>query len=243
MSDFTIFPAIDLRRGMVVRLSQGQDSLQKTYAEDPAKTARQWFDQGAKWIHVVNLDGAFGEASSENQAALSQILAVAQGYRGSVQFGGGLRTIDSVKRAIDAGIQRVVIGTAAITTPDIVEESLKSFGDERIAVGIDTRNGLVCVRGWVETSEETAVRVGGRLRAMGLKTVIYTDIARDGMQTGINLEATEDFSHQTGLEVVASGGVRDQKDVLLARQAKLSGIIIGRALYEGGIRLEDVLKV
>jgi phosphoribosylformimino-5-aminoimidazole carboxamide ribotide isomerase len=239
---FTIYPAIDLRAGKVVRLQEGDPARLTSYSDDAAQTARRWLSMGARWLHVVNLDGAFGENDSLNHVALSAISAVAKEFSAQIQFGGGLRSVEDVQRAIDLGISRVVLGTIAIKQQDVVKEALQKFGVERIAVGIDARDGLVYVRGWTDNSGIPALDLAIQMRTLGLRTIIFTDIGRDGLGRGLNISATRELAEGSGLEVIASGGVHTLKDVLAAREANLSGVIIGRALYEGTIELKGALE-
>jgi len=237
VTDFTVFPAIDLRNGRVVRLRQGDPERQTTYSSDPRAVAERWHAAGAKWLHVVNLDSAFGEDADANQAALGQILKTGA----NVQFGGGLRALDAIGQAFDVGVSRVVLGTVAVTHPEMVDEALAMFGPERVAVGVDARAGMVQVKGWREGTEYTTVQLGDRLQMQGVRQVIITDIARDGVGTGINLVATVAFAERTGLHVIASGGAHTIGDVLSVRDAGLAGAIVGRALYEGTIEITCLL--
>jgi len=239
---FTVYPAIDLRAGKVVRLQEGDPARLTSYSDDPAQTARRWLSMGARWLHVVNLDGAFGESDPANQLALRAILKVAEEFGAQIQFGGGLRSVDDTQRAIDLGISRVVLGTIAIKQQDVVKEALQKFGAERIAVGIDARDGLVYVRGWIDNSGISAMDLAIQMRTLGLRTVIFTDISRDGLGSGLNVLFTQELAAVSGLNVIASGGVRALNDVIAAREANLSGVIIGRALYEGTIELKEVLE-
>lgn len=236
--NFTIYPAIDLRGGKVVRLKEGDPARLTEYSEEPAETALRWLDAGAAWLHVVNLDGAFGESDSENRAALVSILKAGA----SVQFGGGLRSMDAIDAALSLGVSRVVLGTIAIEQPHIVADALKRFGAERIAVGIDARDGLVSVRGWKDASGITATDLALHMRTLGLRTVIFTDIRRDGLGSGLNITSTRELADVSALEVIASGGVHTLEDVVAARDADLSGVIVGRALYEGTVDLKEALK-
>ena len=236
---WNVYPATDLRQGRVVRLVQGDPDRETEYANDPLRMALRWQEAGAKWLHVVNLDGAFGQRSAENQAALERILTT--GLR--VQFGGGLRTLESIRRALDLGVSRVVVGTAAVKNPVLVETALEAFGPERVALGIDARDGKVRTHGWKRTASMTAAELAQQWVVQGLRWVIFTDVARDGMGSGLNLEATVQLAQATGLRVIASGGVASLEDVRRAYHAGLSGVIIGRALYEGQVTLEDALRV
>jgi len=239
---FTIYPAIDLRDGRVVRLKEGDPARMTTYNDDPAETAWQWLSEGAKWLHVVNLDGAFGESDNVNHLALQRILIVAKELNAYIQFGGGMRSLQAIETAIELGVSRAVLGTIAIEQPDVVENALARFGVERIAVGIDARDGVVRVRGWKDTSGISATELALQMRLLGLRTVIHTDIKKDGLSSGLNIPATCELSDVSGLDVIASGGVHTMDDVLAARDAKLAGVIIGRALYEGTIDLKEMLR-
>ncbi len=235
---FTIYPAIDLRNGNVVRLKEGDPNRMTSYSADPAQTAKQWLNAGATWLHVVNLDGAFGEIDSANQTALQSILKL--GAR--VQFGGGLRSMKMIEKVFEMGVSRAVLGTIAIEQPELVKEAIKNFGAEKIAVGIDARDGFVSVRGWKDDSKILAADLALHMRTFGLDTVIFTDIRRDGLGGGLNIEATRQLANVSGLNVIASGGAQTLEDVGAARDANLSGVIIGRALYEGAIVLADCLR-
>jgi phosphoribosylformimino-5-aminoimidazole carboxamide ribotide isomerase len=268
---WTVYPAIDLRRGRVVRLRQGDPDRETEYASDPLSVAHRWREAGATWLHVVNLDGALNEAGRENQAALERILTA--GLR--VQFGGGLRDLASLHRALDLGVSRVVVGTAAVKNPALVDQALRAFGPQHIALGIDAREGQVRTDGWQEVAAMTPPELAGRWAARGVRWVIFTDVSRDGMGSGLNLERTMRLArvtvpstssgrapstsgstsspHRSGqapaaglqrrLHVIASGGVAGLEDVRRAYQAGLSGVIIGRALYEGQVALEEALRV
>ena len=234
-----IYPAIDLRGGKVVRLKEGDPARMTAYSDDPAEMARKWLGMGAAWLHVVNLDGAFGESDDANRSALEAILKLGA----QVQFGGGMRSLDAIENAIALGVSRVVLGTIAIEQPKVVIAALKKFGPEKIAVGIDARDGLVAVRGWKSDSGILAKNMALQMRTVGLRTVIFTDIRRDGLGSGLNIPSNRELADVSGLDVIASGGVHTLDDVIAARDAKLSGAIIGRALYEGTIDLEKALQV
>jgi phosphoribosylformimino-5-aminoimidazole carboxamide ribotide isomerase len=234
-----VYPAIDLRRGRVVRLIQGDPKRETEYASEPLHVARRWQEAGAEWVHVVNLDGAFGEGSEENLAALEHILRDTTGLQ--VQFGGGLRDLASIRWALDLGVSRVVIGTAAVENPALVDATLEVYGPERIAVGIDARGGEVQTHGWQEAASVTAVELGQQWADKGIRWIIFTDVARDGMGKGINLDATVRLAQTSGVNVIASGGVASLEDVRRTYEAGLSGVIIGRALYEGQVAFADAL--
>ena len=237
MTEFIVYPAIDLRNGTVVRLRQGDPDQQTTYSTDPLDTAKGWVNLGAAWLHVVSLDGAFGDSGLANMKALSQVIE--SGAR--VQFGGGLRDLDSIQHVLDLGVSRVVLGTVAVTSHQIVDTALALFGSEKIVIGIDACNGVVKVKGWQEETTYTAVQLAERLKIQGVRWMVFTDISRDGVGTGLNLEATISLADRTGLNVIASGGVNTSSDVLDAQSSGLAGAIVGRALYEGKIDLDQLL--
>ncbi len=236
---FTVYPAIDLRGGKVVRLKEGDPARMTSYSDDSAETARRWLDAGATWLHVVNLDGAFGESDNANRGALELILKLGE----RVQFGGGMRTLDAIDAALSLGVSRVVLGTIAIEQPDVIADALSRFGAERIAVGIDARDGLVRTRGWKDNSGVKASELALQMRTFGVATVIFTDIRRDGLGSGLNIPSTRELAEVSTLDVIASGGVHTIDDVIAAKDAGLAGCIIGRALYDGTVDLERALQV
>jgi phosphoribosylformimino-5-aminoimidazole carboxamide ribotide isomerase len=240
---FTIYPAIDLRGGKVVRLEEGDPARMTAYSDDPAETAKRWLAMGAKWLHVINLDGAFGEGAGVNQQALHSILKAASEFGAAVQFGGGLRSLDSMSQALSLGVSRIVLGTVAVEQSDVVTKALSKFGAEKIAVGIDARDGMVRVRGWQSDGGVSAQDLALQMRILGLRTIIFTDVSRDGMGHGLNIPATRELADVSGMDVIASGGVHSLEDVIAARDAGLAGAIVGRALYEGTIDLGSALQV
>ena len=237
-----IYPAIDLRGGKVVRLKFGDPNQQTIFGDDPIAVAHRWAEAGARWLHVVNLDGAFGDdagAAATNRALLKPLVAI--GPR--VQFGGGLRKLSDIEQALSLGVARVVIGTLAIEQPEVVREAIGIFGADRIAVGLDTQNNQVKTRGWQVDGGIELIDLGKRLRASCVEIIIHTDIARDGDLSGANAEASTELARATGLRVIASGGVNSIDDVLRLKQAAgIEGVIIGRALYTGAIDLREVLS-
>jgi Phosphoribosylformimino-5-aminoimidazole carboxamide ribonucleotide (ProFAR) isomerase len=233
--NFTIFPAIDLRQGQVVRLRMGELSQQTTYSDDPSQTAVRWLSAGAQWLHVVNLDGTFGESDAANQIALEKIINVAQEYDAGVQFGGGLRSLPAIERALDLGVNRIVLGTLVVEQPDVLIDALQRWGSERIAAGLDAVDGFVRVRGWQESTPLRALDLAKKMKDEGLDWLIYTDIAQDGLETGVNLEQTLALAQSSHLNVIASGGTSSLQDVEMARQSGLAGLIVGQALYSGAI--------
>lgn len=240
--DFTIYPAIDLRQGRVVRLQLGDPDRQTDFGGDPVAVAGRWLDAGARWLHVVNLDGAFAEAGNANWAALERLSKLPV----RLQFGGGLRETTDVDRALACGVSRIVLGTAALERPALVAESIGRFGPERVAVGIDAREGRVRTRGWKHETAVTPADLAGEMNRLGVRTIIYTDISRDGVLSGVNVAATVTLAEVSGMEVIASGGVNLLTDVAaLAKKASsgIGGVIIGRALYEGQVSLASVLEL
>ncbi|MBN2045874.1 MAG: 1-(5-phosphoribosyl)-5-[(5-phosphoribosylamino)methylideneamino]imidazole-4-carboxamide isomerase [Anaerolineales bacterium] len=242
MESFTIYPAIDLRGGMVVRLRQGKRDEQTNYSEAPAEAAKEWTKQGARWIHVVNLDGAFGEPSRKNQATIQSILEET-GSDVKIQLGGGFRTIEQITAALNMGVARIVLGTAVIENPAFGEVVLDRFGGEKIAFGFDAHGQNLMSRGWLSDPGVEMLPLAGKLADAGAQTLIYTNIQKDGMQTGVDWENAINLSDQTGLDVIASGGTSSLADIKAVRLAGLSGVIIGRALYEGNFTLKEAFNV
>lgn len=238
----TIYPAIDIKSGRCVRLTQGRADQETIYAENPAEVAAQFRAAGSAWVHVVDLDGAFA-GEPQNLAAVQAIAALGL----KVQLGGGLRTRASVERALGFGVSRVVLGTRAAESEAFVGELVQAFGD-RIAVGIDAKHGQVAVKGWVATAAMTALALARRMDALGVATLIHTDIGTDGMLTGPNFPAQEAMLAAGKFRVIASGGVSRREDVvklaeLARRHANLDGVIVGKALYEKRVELPDLLAV
>lgn len=239
---FDIYPAIDLRHGRVVRLQLGDPERQTVFSDDPLEIATRWIDAGARWLHVVNLDGAFAESGRENWSVLEQFGRLPV----RIQFGGGLRTAAEVEAALSKGVSRVVLGTAALENPELVSILLQEFGSTRIAIGIDARDGFVRIRGWQAQTQATPLEVARSMALLGVRTIIYTDISRDGILSGVNVTATTELAGQTGLEVIASGGVSSLDDLALLRSqagSGIGGVIIGRALYEGQVDLSAALSL
>ena len=232
-----LFPSIDIRSGRVVRLSQGEATRQTVYGDDPVAVAESFVQQGASWIHVVDLDRALG--TGDNLPAVARI-ADRVGSRVRLQLGGGFRTLELVRAGLDLGAARVVIGTAAAVDPSFVASAVSATGSERLVVGIDTREGQVALRGWTETSTQRAEELARRVVADGIDTVIYTDIGRDGMLGGPDLAGAAALL-ATGARVIVSGGVASAEDIRGARASGLAGVIVGRALYEGRLTLSEAL--
>ena len=236
-----IYPAVDILNGQAVRLRQGRKEDVTVYGR-PADMARRWADAGSEWLHVVDLDGAF-EGMPRNHAAIAEIVAAAPHLK--VQVGGGMRSLAILESVFRAGARRVVLGTSAVTDPAFTKEALKTWG-ERVAIGIDARDGVAKVSGWTEDSRVNAVELAQRLERDGATLVIYTDISRDGVLVGPNLASLRQMLDGTSLNVIASGGVSKIDDVralMDMKHPRLDGVIIGKALYEGLVNLEEALQV
>jgi phosphoribosylformimino-5-aminoimidazole carboxamide ribotide isomerase len=236
-----LFPAIDLKGGKCVRLLRGEMSAATTFNDDPADQARKFAAAGCRWIHVVDLDGAFAGAPV-NAPAVRAILAT---VKVPVQLGGGIRDAAGIAAWLDAGVARVILGTVALRDPDLVKRACKDW-PERIVVGIDARGGRVAVEGWAETSDVLAVDLAKKFADAGVAAIVYTDIERDGAMGGPNVEATAALAKASGIPVIASGGVSSLDD-LKALKARASdgivGVISGRALYDGRIDLASAVKL
>lgn len=240
MSHFIIYPAIDIRGGKCVRLVQGDYNRETVYNDDPVAVAREWESQGAEWIHLVDLDGAKAGHPVNDEL----IGRIAQAVRVPVQVGGGLRNERDVEKLIGLGVSRVILGTAAIEDRKFVSRVLAKYG-AAVAIGIDARNGLVATRGWLETSAVKAEELAVELAAEGAKTFIFTDISRDGMMGGPNVEAIVQLAKVSGQTVIASGGVSQPEDLdQLAAHAGsgVGGAIVGKALYTGSIKLDEAVR-
>jgi phosphoribosylformimino-5-aminoimidazole carboxamide ribotide isomerase len=271
-----IYPAIDLRAGRCVRLRQGDPNAETVFGEDPAAMARRWADAGAQWLHVVNLDGALGATAAQidllhrpnnvrvqrpgrNGATspredllaalpvnLRRLHEIRQAVAARIQFGGGLRTLDDIRLALELGADRVVLGTAAVANPELVSDALALWGSERIVVSLDAREGMVATHGWTHSSGQEVIELGYRLQALGVKRVLYTDIARDGMLAGVDLETTARLGDLTELKVIASGGVAGIEDIEALKEKEhfnIDGVIVGQALYTGRLDLAQAIAV
>ena len=237
-----IYPAIDLKEGQCVRLVQGKAENKTVYSSDPGSMAYSFQTQGAEWLHVVDLDGAF-EGQPRNMEAIKQIAAQ---INIPFQVGGGLRRKEDVEQVLALGASRVIIGTRAVTSPAFVEELLAAFGPDKIVLGLDARDGMVAIEGWVEKSSLRVFDFAKTMQRLGVKTVIYTDVARDGLLQGPNLDSIRQMAEQTGLQVIASGGVTTVENIKKLREMEpqgVTGAIIGKALYDGKIELKDALEV
>ena len=230
-----LYPAIDMLDGKAVRLRQGKRDDVTVYG-DPVEMSAKWRAKGAEWLHLVDLTAAF-EGKTAHLPLIREVVAA---FDGQVELGGGLRTMKDIELRIEAGVKRCIIGTAAAENPERERPAAREFPG-CIAVGIDAKNGLVATRGWVETSTLTAVELALRMRDMGVKDVIYTDVSRDGMMQGPNVDATRRLIEQTGMDIIGSGGVSCLTDLGNLKAAGCAGAILGRAMYEGAFTLEEAL--
>ncbi|MCL2509162.1 MAG: 1-(5-phosphoribosyl)-5-[(5-phosphoribosylamino)methylideneamino]imidazole-4-carboxamide isomerase [Oscillospiraceae bacterium] len=232
-----IFPAIDLYEGKAVRLYKGDYSQMTVYSERPLEVAQGFRAQGAGYLHVVDLEGAkYGTTPNLETVSL---LAKQSGL--SVQVGGGIRSAETVKKYIDSGVARVILGTAAVTDPDFLADMVRGYG-KKIAVGVDIRDGLVAIKGWTETTELTCFYFFEQLERIGVKTVICTDISKDGVLGGTNVELYRELSARFAMDVIASGGVSSLQDVRALADMNLYGAILGKALYTGNIHLAEAIE-
>lgn len=233
-----VFPAIDLKGGKCVRLTQGQKDAETVFSDDPVDVAKSWLDQGADHLHVVDLDGAF-EGKPKNLSIVEQI---ASQVKIPIQFGGGLRTTQSVKILLDLGVHRVVVGTKAIESQSWVEELCRLFPG-RISVGIDAKNGKVAVKGWTSVCEWTALAFAREIEKVSPCAIIYTDISRDGMLQGPNISGLKELVAAVNTPIIASGGISSLRDIEALSQLPIVGMIIGKALYTGHIKLSEAKRL
>lgn len=231
-----IYPAIDIIDGKCVRLQQGSYNDVTIFGDSPVEMAIKWENQGAEYLHVVDLDGA-RSGNSENAEVIRQI---AKKLTIPVQLGGGIRSLDKIETILSNGVSRVILGTSAVNDQEMLKTALKEYKD-KIAVGIDAKDGMVAIHGWEKTSDFTAIDFAKRVEALGTKTIIYTDISRDGMLKGPNLVAMRDMAKSVNIEVIASGGVSCLHDVTNLKPTGVSGVIIGKALYTGNIDLKEAI--
>ncbi len=234
-----IIPAIDLKDGKCVRLRQGKFSEVTVYYDNPEDAALRWQNEGAQVLHVVDLDGA-KEGKISN---LNSIKKIREAFRGDIEVGGGIRRIEDIELLLSSGIDRVILGTVAAQSPEFVKDVCKKF-TKRIIVGIDAKDGLVAVKGWVEVTELRAIELALKMQGYGIWGIIYTDISRDGMLTGPNIDATKAFVEAVKVPVIASGGVSSIEDIKrLAEIPKLWGVITGKAIYTGAINLREAIRI
>ena len=236
-----IFPAIDIRGGKCVRLEEGRFDRETVFAENPADAARRWVEAGSKWLHIVDLDGA----RAGKPVNLKVVEEIARAFDVQIQLGGGIRTAANVGEVLAAGVQRVILGSVAVKSPELVRQVCADYG-ERIVIGIDARGGEVAVEGWEKSGLVQVEELALLMKEAGASRIIYTDISRDGMLTGVNVAATLQLADKSGLKIIASGGVRGMEDIQALQpltEHGVEGVIIGKALYTGVISLKDALRV
>lgn len=234
-----LFPAIDIKNGECVRLKQGEMETSEKVAESPVLTAQRFREQGASWMHMVDLDGAV-RGKRVNHAVIVET-ARASGLQ--VEVGGGIRALDDMEYYLSNGIERVILGSVALKNADIVREGVRAFGGEHIAVGIDARGGKVAAEGWVQASEVDYIELAKRMESAGVQYVIYTDIARDGMLQGADNDGLNRLNHAVSCHVTASGGVRDIQDIRALKALQLYGVICGKSIYSGSLDLREAIAV
>ncbi len=236
-----LIPAIDLKNGRCVRLLQGEAAAETVYSDDPAAMARSFEDAGAKRLHLVDLGGAFlGKGAN-----LASIRSILKNISIPVQLGGGLRTAENIEQMFEIGVSSVIVGTMAVKNPDVLEDVIQRFSGEKIILGIDARNRKVSIEGWQEGTEIYDVDFALHWKKVGIQRVVFTDIARDGMLSGPNMEALRNFARGTGLKIVASGGVSSMEDLELLKTLEADGVdqvISGKAIYEGKLDLKEIFK-
>lgn len=233
-----IYPAVDVREGKCVRLTQGEFNKETVYSDNPVEMALRWEKMGAQYLHVVDLDGA-RTGKAQNIAVISE-MAVKMGI--PVQLGGGIRTIEMIETILCKGIERVILGTSAVKDPELVKRAVKTF-ENNVVIGIDAKDGMVAIEGWEKTSEFKAIEFARKMEDLGAKTIIYTDISRDGMLNGPNLKAMEDMAKAVKIDIIASGGVGKLDDIKNLKEVGVSGVIVGRALYTGDVDLKQAIEV
>ena len=236
-----IFPAIDIRGGKCVRLTEGRFDQETIFADKPLEMAKQWVAQGAQYLHLVDLDGAL-KGASVNTAVIKEIVDFVDI---PVQLGGGIRTIENIEHILSLGITRVILGSVAVKNPELVKEACQKFGD-KIVVGIDAKNGEVAVEGWGISGGVKTEDLAKQMSAVGVERIIFTDISRDGPLTGVNVEATAELAKLSGLKIIASGGVSSLEDIKAVKAVENSGVegvIVGKAIYTGAVDLPAAIKI
>lgn len=233
-----IYPAIDIKNGQCVRLTQGVFDKVNVYSHSPEDMAGLWISKGASFLHLVDLDGALAGKTVNEEA----IRAVVKRADVPVQIGGGIRTPEAVRMMLDLGVARVIIGTKAVKEPEFVGRLVDEFGPEKIVAGIDAKDGMVAVEGWEQVSARKAVDLCRDMKRLGVRHVVYTDISRDGMLSGPNVEATKELALATGMDIIASGGVSSMEDLQRLFEAGIQGAIVGKALYEKRVDLSEAVK-
>lgn len=234
-----LFPAIDIKNGQCVRLRQGNFEETRVYSNAPQNVAKQWEADGASFIHIVDLDGALVGHSVNDEV----IKTIVSEVKIPIQVGGGIRTIKDIDNKLSLGIDRVIIGTKAVKDPVFVKEAVSIFGADRIVIGIDAKDGQVAIEGWETVSNYHAVALALEMKKYGIRTIVYTDISKDGMLLGPNIEHTKEMVDLTGLQIIASGGVSALKDLEMVQEIGVHGAIIGKALYENRIELKQAVDM
>lgn len=232
-----LYPAIDLKDGKCVRLVQGDYNAVTVFGDTPSEMAKRWEKEGGSYIHLVDLDGA-KEGRSINEAAIKSII---EAVDIPVELGGGIRTLSQIEEKLALGVDRIILGSAAVRDKALVKKAIDRFGSDKIVVGVDAKEGRVAIEGWLEVTDISAVDFCLALKKLGVKTIIYTDIAKDGMMQGPNVEETKRLVEATGLRIVASGGVATLEDLQAVEEAGVEGAIIGKALYLGAIDLKEAV--
>ncbi|OEF97842.1 1-(5-phosphoribosyl)-5-[(5-phosphoribosylamino)methylideneamino]imidazole-4-carboxamide isomerase [Desulfuribacillus alkaliarsenatis] len=240
---FTIYPAIDMRDGKCVRLFKGDFNQETVYHQNPVEVYKTWVEQGAKFVHVVDLDGAKDGRPAHLEVATGMVQAgIEDGKQIPIQYGGGIRSMETLKQVLEAGVNRAILGTSAVEDKAFVKEALETYG-ERVVIGLDCRNGYVATKGWLETAEVKATDVAKELKEWGARLFVYTDISRDGTLTGPNIEEMVHFATEAQVDVIASGGVsnmQDLKDLTAVKDKGIVGAIVGKALYTDAVTLKQV---
>ncbi|WP_303690580.1 1-(5-phosphoribosyl)-5-[(5-phosphoribosylamino)methylideneamino]imidazole-4-carboxamide isomerase [Megamonas hypermegale] len=237
-----IFPAIDIRGGKCVRLIKGDFNQETVFSDRPEIMAKKWQDEGGKYLHLVDLDGALA-GKSQNLATVEMILKTVDI---PVELGGGIRTMENIETVLDMGVSRVILGSVAVKNPQLVKDACKKYGSERIVVGIDAKDGIVAVDGWGVSGNVEAKELAKKMALGGVKHIIYTDISRDGTLSGVNAQATAEIARYSDVKVVASGGVSSIEDIKLLKQYEadgIEGVIVGKSIYTGSLSLPEALKI
>lgn len=232
-----LYPAIDIKNGACVRLTQGLFDNVKVYSDTPADMAKLWVSQGASFLHLVDLDGALA-GRSVNEPAIREIV---RSVSVPIQLGGGIRSREAVKNMLELGISRVIIGTKAVENPEFIRDLVNEFGSDRIVVGVDAKDGMVAIEGWEKVSSLTALSLCMQMKEYQVEHIVYTDISKDGMLSGPNVEYTKKLTEETGMDIIASGGVSSMEDLKNLYQAGIHGAIIGKALYEKRVDLKEAV--
>ena len=234
-----LYPAIDMKNGQCVRLRQGEFKDITVYSDHPEKVAAYWQEQGGSFLHLVDLDGALA-GRSVNEEAIRRIVA---SVSIPVEIGGGIRSQEAIEHMLSLGVKRVIIGTKAVEQPEFLKDMVEKFGPDAIVAGVDAKNGMVAIQGWEQVSTVSAAKLCLKMKDYGVKHIVYTDISRDGMLSGPNVEATRKLTQETGLDIIASGGVSCMEDLQALYEAGIRGAIIGKALYENRVDLNKAVRL